>query len=153
MSPLIKKCCSDVGRDDIDIGEPSDPFVPLAVVLFKAVTAKCPKEPLIWLFLDPYSEFGEFRIIELTSRRSGYGDDDKALFRLKLVIGSARMEVCDAPLLDFSLSMLTSFEKLFSVVYGTPLNDAAAAAACERFSVENPGPKHNKTKMTNDIIK
>lgn len=144
MSPLIKKCWRDVGSDEMDIGEPSDPFVPLAVVLFKAVTAKCPNEPLMWLFFEPYSEFGELRIIELTSNKSGYGDDDSARFRLKVVIGSARSEVCVPPLLDFRRSILTSFEKLFNVVYGTPLNDAAAAAACDRFSVEKLGPASDK---------
>jgi hypothetical protein len=73
--------------------------------------------------------------MELTSNKSGYGDDDSARLRLKLVIGSSLNELCVPPLqLDFNRSIFMSFEKLLSV-YGTPSD-----AACERFSAEKLGP-------------
>lgn len=75
----------DEGRDEIDIGVPIDPFVappPAGGPLLKAVADKCPNDPLALLFLEPYSEFGEYLIIEVTSKRSEYGEEDKARFRL-----------------------------------------------------------------------
>lgn len=54
--------------------------------LLKALADKCPKEPLALLFLEPYNEFGEYLIIELTSKESEYGEEDNARLRLTPIL-------------------------------------------------------------------
>lgn len=75
--PVLNKCCMCGGMAACN--------PPRAGLKFPA--DKCPYDPLALLLLLPFiseftSEFGEYRIMELMSKESEYGDEDKARFRL-----------------------------------------------------------------------